>query len=157
MDTEGRGGGEEQARETIIRIYCMRRGTRRKIAYFPALFPGVEHTLSFNDCEEGLTVVCQKNGGAIICYPHSSGGCDQYAEEIMKDRNASYLFEGISADVVRYLVEREGMELTEAISTFHNSETFSKLEDFSTGLYIESPAYVYDLLLSELRNGRLVP
>ena len=120
-------------------------------------FYDVEHTLSFNDCEEGLTVVCQKNGGAIICYPHSSGGSDQYAEEIMKDRNASYLFEGISADVVRYLVEREGMELTDAISTFHNSETFSKLEDFSTGLYIESPAYVYDLLLSELRNGRLVP
>jgi hypothetical protein len=25
VDTEGRGGGEEQARETIIRIYCMRR------------------------------------------------------------------------------------------------------------------------------------
>lgn len=75
----------------------------------------------------------------------------------MKDRNARYLFEGISADVVRYLVERVGMELTEAISTFHNSETFSKLEDFSTGLYIESPAYVYDLLLSELKNGRLVP
>ncbi|MEE1208365.1 MAG: hypothetical protein UHP27_09420 [Muribaculaceae bacterium] len=41
--------------------------------------------------------------------------------------------------------------------TFHNSETFAKLEDFETGLYIESPAYVYNLLLSELRHGRLVP
>lgn len=75
----------------------------------------------------------------------------------MNENNARYLFEGISADVVRYLVERDGMELTEAISTFHNSETFAQLEDFSTGLYIESPAYVYDLLLSELKNGRLVP
>ena len=75
----------------------------------------------------------------------------------MNERNAQYLFEGISADVVRHLVERDGMELPEAISVFHNSETFSKLEDFSTELYIESPAYVYDLLLSELRNGHLVP
>lgn len=75
----------------------------------------------------------------------------------MNERNAQYLFEGISADVVRYLVERDGMELPEAISVFHNSETFSKLEDFSTELYIESPAYVYDLLLSELGNGHLVP
>lgn len=75
----------------------------------------------------------------------------------MNDKNARYLFEGISADVVRYLIEREGMDLPEAISTFHNSETFAKLEDFTTGLYIESPAYVYDLLLSELKNGRLVP
>lgn len=75
----------------------------------------------------------------------------------MNDANARYLFEGISADVVRYLVERDGMELTEAISAFHNSETFSRLEDFDTGLYIESPAYIYDLLKSELKNGRLVP
>ncbi len=48
------------------------------------------------------------------------------------------------------------MDLQEAISTFHNSETFAKLEDFSTGLYIESPAYVYNLLMSELKNGKLV-
>lgn len=75
----------------------------------------------------------------------------------MNEKNAQYLFEGISSDVVRYLVERDGMDLSEAISTFHNSETFAKLEDFTTGLYIESPAYVYNLLLSELKNGRLVP
>ncbi len=75
----------------------------------------------------------------------------------MNETNARYLFEGISADVVRYLVERDGMELPEAISIFHNSETFAKLEDYDTGLYIESPAYVYDLLQSELKNGRLIP
>ena len=78
-------------------------------------------------------------------------------KKIMNENNAQYLFEGISADVVRYLVERDGMELGKAIAVFHNSETFSKLEDFDTGLYIESPAYVYDLLQSELKYGRLVP
>ncbi len=75
----------------------------------------------------------------------------------MNDNNARYLFEGISSDVVRYLVERDGMQLTEAITAFHNSETFSRLEDFETGLYIESPAYVYNLLISELKNGHLIP
>ncbi|WP_295729054.1 hypothetical protein [uncultured Muribaculum sp.] len=74
----------------------------------------------------------------------------------MNQDTARYLFEGISSDVVRYLIERDGMDLAEAISTFHNSETFAKLEDFETGLYIESPAYVYDLLRSELKNGRLI-
>lgn len=73
----------------------------------------------------------------------------------MNDTTAQYLFEGISADVVRYLVEKNDMTLSEAISTFHNSETFAALEDFETGLYIESPAYVYDILMSELRYGRL--
>lgn len=74
----------------------------------------------------------------------------------MNMNTARFLSEGISSDVVRYLVERNGMDLQEANSTFHNSETFAKLEDFSTGLYIESPAYVYDLLISELRNGKLI-
>lgn len=74
----------------------------------------------------------------------------------MNEKTAQFLFEGISADVVRYLTERNDMALSEAISTFHNSETFARLEDFETGLYIESPAYVYDLLISELRYGRLM-
>ena len=74
----------------------------------------------------------------------------------MNEKTAQFLFEGISADVVRYLTERNDMTLSEAISTFHNSETFARLEDFETGLYIESPAYVYDLLISELRYGRLM-
>lgn len=73
----------------------------------------------------------------------------------MINETARYLIEGLSSDVVRYLVERNKLTLTEAISTFHNSETFAKLEDTQTGLYIESPAYVYSLLLSELQNGRL--
>lgn len=73
----------------------------------------------------------------------------------MKRKDAQFLFEGISSDVVAYLVERNKMSLPEAISTFHNSETFSKLEDFETGLYIESPAYVYDMLISELKHGKL--
>ena len=74
----------------------------------------------------------------------------------MNTNNAKFLFEGISADVVRYLVERNDMDLQEAISVFHKTETLAQLEDFSTGLYIESPAYVYDLLISELKNGKLV-
>ena len=60
----------------------------------------------------------------------------------MTPQTFRYLFEGISADVVRYLIERNDMTLSEAIATFHNSETFAALEDFETGLYIESPAYV---------------
>ena len=74
----------------------------------------------------------------------------------MNDKKIEYLIEGISKDIIAYLMEDNGMKMTDAISVFHNSETFVKLEDFSTGLYIESPAYVYDLLMSELKNGKLV-
>ena len=73
----------------------------------------------------------------------------------MNTNTAKFLFEGISADVVRYLVERNDMDLQEAISTFHNSETFAKLCDPNTGLYIESSAYVYEILKTELRFGKI--
>lgn len=42
------------------------------------------------------------------------------------------------------------MNLSSAINIFYNSKTFEKLSDESTGLYIESAAYVYEILKTEL-------
>ncbi len=44
------------------------------------------------------------------------------------------------------------MALQEAINTFMSSETFRKLELPETGLYYQSPVYIYDCLLSELSS-----
>ena len=54
-----------------------------------------------------------------------------------------------------YLMEDSGCDLPTALKEFYNSETFAKLSDESTGLYIESSAYVYEMLKGELTNGRL--
>ena len=61
----------------------------------------------------------------------------------------------ISKDVIFYLMEDNGMKMTDAISVFHNSETFAKLSDPNTELYIESSAYVYEILKTELRMGKI--
>lgn len=68
-----------------------------------------------------------------------------------------YLIEGISADVVDLLIQECHMTLSEAIATYHNSETFAKLSDPDTGLYIESSRYIFNMLKRELTHGRLVP
>lgn len=73
----------------------------------------------------------------------------------MNDKKAQYLSEGIAKDIVAYLMEDEGLTLSEAIGLFHNSETFAKLSDPKTGLYIESSAYVYEILKSELKMGKI--
>lgn len=73
----------------------------------------------------------------------------------MNDKKIEYLVEGISKDIIAYLMEDNGMNLTDAISVFHNSETFAKLCDPNTGLYIESSAYVYEILKTELRFGKI--
>ena len=66
-----------------------------------------------------------------------------------------YLVEGITKDIIDYLMEDNGCDLLTAIKEFYNSETFIKLSDETTGLYIESSAYVYEMLKEELKHGRL--
>jgi hypothetical protein len=73
----------------------------------------------------------------------------------MIDKKLQYLVEGITKDIVAYLMEDRGVALTEAIALFHNSETFAKLSDPQSGLYIESSAYVYEILKTELKMGKI--
>ena len=73
----------------------------------------------------------------------------------MNDKKIRYLTEGITKDIVFYLMEDEGLSMTEAIALFYNSETFIKLSDSATGLYVESSAYVYEMLEMELKMGRI--
>lgn len=71
------------------------------------------------------------------------------------NKRASYLIEGITKDIIAYIMEDEDVDLSTAITQFNNSETFAKLSDENTGLYIESPAYVYEIFKDEMKYGRL--
>ncbi len=72
------------------------------------------------------------------------------------NKKLQYLIEGITKDIIVYLMEDNGIDMPTAINIFHNSETFEKLSDEDTGLYIESSAYVYEILKSELKMGKIV-
>lgn len=71
------------------------------------------------------------------------------------NKKAQYLIEGITKDIATYLMEENDMDLSAAISLFHNSETFEKLSNEETELYIESSAYVYEILKTELKMGKI--
>lgn len=71
------------------------------------------------------------------------------------NKRMQYLVEGIIKDIIVYLMEDNGYDLSTALKEFYNSETFAKLSDEATGLYIESSAYVYEILKEELKYGRL--
>ena len=70
-------------------------------------------------------------------------------------KRMQYLVEGITKDIIAYIIDDEGVDLSTAITQFLNSETFAKLSDENTGLYIESPAYVYEIFKDEMKYGRL--
>ena len=66
------------------------------------------------------------------------------------------LIEGITQDIIAYLVEDENDTIEQAMDKLYSSEVFSKLADRETGLYRESSSYVFGLLKSELAHGKLV-
>ena len=66
------------------------------------------------------------------------------------------LMEFAVQDLVKILVERQQLSFKEGLGVVYQSELFQKLQDAETGLYLESPLYLYDMLKDELQYGRLV-
>jgi hypothetical protein len=66
------------------------------------------------------------------------------------------LAEGVTQDLVTYLVDDDNLTIELAISNVYNSTLFDKLSDSETGLYRESSAYCYSLLRDELSKGEFV-
>ena len=67
-----------------------------------------------------------------------------------------YLMELIVRDVIEYLVTDDKIEIKDAMLRFYSSAVYEKLLAPETGLYLQSSAYVYDLLRDELQNGRII-
>ena len=72
----------------------------------------------------------------------------------MSDRD--FLIEANIQDVLKYIITDFGLSITEAMRRFYVSEVFAKLQIVDTGLFLESPAYIYDLYQNEVKNGKLV-
>ena len=69
---------------------------------------------------------------------------------------AQQMVEYMVQDLVEMLTEARGIEYDEAMRIIYASDVYEKLIDTETGLYRESPGYVYGLLQDELNFGRIV-
>ncbi len=72
----------------------------------------------------------------------------------MSDRD--FLIEVNTQDILKLLMTDSGVSAMDAIRRFYVSAVFEKLQDCRTGLYLESPAYIYDLYLNEVKNCGIV-
>ena len=66
------------------------------------------------------------------------------------------MMEYMIQDLVEMLWETQGIEYDSVMRTIYTSEIYEKLMDIETGLYRESPAYVYGLLQDELNFGHIM-
>jgi hypothetical protein len=59
-------------------------------------------------------------------------------------------------DLALLLIEKDpSLTMEQAMATVFNSETYEKLMDERTGLYYQSPRYVFSYLTTELETGKL--
>lgn len=66
------------------------------------------------------------------------------------------MIEYMVQDLVELLSEAQGIEYDQAMHIIYNSDVYDKILDIETGLYRESPSYVYGLLQDELNFGHIV-
>lgn len=59
-------------------------------------------------------------------------------------------------DLVRILVEDRKISIIDGMKIVYESQLFKLLQDVKTGLYQESPLFLYDMLKDELEYGRII-
>lgn len=73
----------------------------------------------------------------------------------MSDSDIKYMTEALAADIAALLTEDFAMTIPEALDALYNSVTYDRLLDSRTGLYFQSPLYVYSFLKNELKTGKI--
>ena len=66
-----------------------------------------------------------------------------------------YMIDSIAADLIVMLVNKRRVDIKTATEMVYSSCTFEKLTDPKTGLYFQSPLYVYSYLDNEINTGVL--
>jgi hypothetical protein len=65
------------------------------------------------------------------------------------------LKDDLCSELACYLVDDYQYTPIEAIDVLYTSETFERLQDDATGLYYQSPGYVYSFLQNELNTAKV--
>ena len=61
----------------------------------------------------------------------------------------------LCTELAGYLVDDYHYDPQQAIDVLYTSETFERLQDNATGLYYQSPRYVFSFLQTELQTGKV--
>ena len=62
----------------------------------------------------------------------------------------NYMIESLTRDLVVRLMDEKGITLRQAMDVVYKSNTFKVLSNPDTGLYFQSPVYVYEELANEI-------
>lgn len=70
-------------------------------------------------------------------------------------RDFEFLRERKLAQLAALLIEERGLSIGNAFRELYNSETYAKINDPRSGLYVQSARYLYSYLDNEMNTGKV--
>lgn len=87
------------------------------------------------------------NGTIFVC----NRKCRKIIANIMNGKEI-FMIETLTRELIARLMEERHLSMREAMDVVYQSKTYTALNNLNTGLYFQSPAYVYDVLEQELKT-----
>lgn len=72
----------------------------------------------------------------------------------LEKKQINFIIDCDVEEIVSLLQEDYGMKILDAFNTVYNSNIYKKLIDIETGLYIQSPLYIYEYLKEEINESK---
>ena len=72
----------------------------------------------------------------------------------LKKKQINFIIDCDVEEIVSLLQEDYGTKILDAFNTVYNSNIYKKLIDTETGLYIQSPLYIYEYLKEEINESK---
>ena len=73
----------------------------------------------------------------------------------VEKKDFDFMVDILTRDIITLLMERHNMDMKSAFDVFYNSDTYSALNRPESGLYFQSPKYIYSIMENEMKTGRM--
>lgn len=70
-------------------------------------------------------------------------------QEEQHSADIQFMKECVISGVIKLIMAEQGLDIEDAMQRFYTSDTFTRLDNNLTGLYTQSPVYLYDMLQAE--------
>jgi len=70
-------------------------------------------------------------------------------------KDFEFMVDILTRDLITLLMERQNMDMKSAFDMFYNSDTYAALLRSESGLYFQSPKYIYSILENEMKTGKM--
>ena len=107
-------------------------------------FYDVLHTLSFEDAIHDISIICERNGCTLKYQMQTKETIELTNEQI------DMMKEDVCTELIALLMKDRHCTMSETIDMLYNSDTYSRIQDQSTGLYYQSSGYSYAFLQQKL-------